>query len=67
MKFVGDNLITTGRLTKLQSGKQDVDSVEKDSEAGLMFEGKPVIEVGDILSFYIEERSMEKFKFKLSD
>ena len=56
----GDNLITTGRLTKLQSGKQDVDSVEKDSEAGLMFEGKPVIEVGDILSFYIEERSMEK-------
>ncbi|HPY08558.1 MAG: translation initiation factor IF-2 [Patescibacteria group bacterium] len=58
--YRGDNLITTGRLTKLQSGKQDVDLVEKDSEAGLMFEGKPVIEEGDILSFYIEERSMEK-------
>jgi len=58
--FRGDNLITTGRLTKLQAGKQDVNSVGKDSEAGLMFEGKPLIEVGDILVFYIEERLTEK-------
>ncbi|MFA6514587.1 MAG: translation initiation factor IF-2 [Patescibacteria group bacterium] len=54
--YRGDNFIVTGKLTRLQSGKQDVNMVEKDQEAGLRYEGKPLVEVGDILVNYIEER-----------
>lgn len=58
--YRGDNFIVGGKLTRLQSGKQDVNMVEKDQEAGLRFEGKPFIEVGDILVNYIEERIVGK-------
>src|SRR5680860_126083 len=51
----GDTLITTGKLARLQAGKQDVNSVEKDNEAGIKYEGKPLIEEGDILVSHIEE------------
>jgi translation initiation factor IF-2 len=54
--YRGDNFIVAGKLTRLQSGKQDVNMVEKDQEAGMRYEGKPMIEVGDILVNYIEER-----------
>ncbi|HZJ41036.1 MAG TPA: translation initiation factor IF-2 [Candidatus Saccharimonadales bacterium] len=54
--YRGDNFIIGGSISRLQSGKQDVKEVEKDQEAGLRFEGKPVIEEGDILAAYIEER-----------
>jgi len=54
------NFIIDGRLTRLQSGKQDVNEVEKDIEAGIKYEGKPVIEVGDILVVYKEERVIDK-------
>lgn len=50
-----DELITTGKLARLQAGKQDVVSVEKDNEAGIKYEGKPLVEVGDILISHIEE------------
>jgi translation initiation factor IF-2 len=50
-----DSLIATGKLSHLQAGKQDVPSVGKDSKAGLLYEGKPIIEEGDILISYIEE------------
>ncbi len=56
----GDNFIVSGKLTRLQSGKQDVETVEQDIEAGLKYEGKPVIEVGDILAVYREERIVDK-------
>jgi translation initiation factor IF-2 len=56
----GDDFIVLGKVTRLQSGKQDVDTVEKDLEAGLKYEGKPLIEEGDILSFYQEERIIDK-------
>jgi translation initiation factor IF-2 len=56
----GDNFIVSGKLTRLQAGKQDVESVEHDVEAGLKYEGKPVIEVGDILSVYREDRIIDK-------
>ena len=52
----GDDFITFGRLTRLQSGKQDVDEVSQDQEAGLKYEGKPLIVVGDILLIYREEK-----------
>jgi len=56
----GDNYLVSGRLTRLQSGKQDVEEVEKDQEAGLRYEGNPVIEKGDILQVYQEERVVDK-------
>ncbi len=56
----GDDFIVSGKLTRLQSGKQDVVSVEKDQEAGLKYEGKPVVAVDDILVIYQEERIVDK-------
>lgn len=56
----GENFIVTGKLTRLQSGKQDVEMVDKDQEAGLKYEGKPLIEVDDILLVYREERVVDK-------
>ncbi|MFA6995389.1 MAG: translation initiation factor IF-2 [Patescibacteria group bacterium] len=55
-----DDFIVSGKLTRLQAGKQDVESVDKDIEAGLKYEGKPIIEVGDILVVYQEERIVDK-------
>ncbi len=46
------SLVAEGKLVQLQSGKQDVSIVETDEECGIKYEGKPVIEVGDILNFY---------------
>ena len=56
----GDDFIVAGKLAKLQSGKLDVKSVEKDQEAGIMFSGEPLIEEGDILNVYKEERIINK-------
>lgn len=56
----GDNFIASGKLVRLQSGKQDVDSVSKDEEAGIKYEGKPVIAVDDILEVYKEEKIINK-------
>lgn len=56
----GDDYIVSGRLTRLQSGKQDVEEVTKDQEAGLKYEGRPVVAVGDILSVFREERIVDK-------
>lgn len=55
-----DNFIASGQLSRLQSGREDVETVEKDTEAGLQFEGKPLIAVGDILEVYREERVVDK-------
>ncbi len=54
--YRGDNFIVGGKLTRLQSGKQDVNEAEKDQEAGIRYEGKPLVEEGDILVAYVEER-----------
>jgi len=56
----GDDFIVLGNITQLQSAKQDVNEVEKDEECGLKYEGKPLIEEGDILSFYQEEKIINK-------
>ncbi len=56
----GDDYIISGRLTRLQSGKQDVDEVEKDQEAGLRYEGEPMVQADDILQIYREERVVDK-------
>lgn len=50
------DIIGQGKLIKLQSGKQDVKSVEINQECGIEYEGKPLIKAGDILQFYKNEK-----------
>ena len=56
----GDEMVALGKLTQLQSGKQNVKEVEKDLECGLRFEGNPIIEEGDIIKMYREEKVIDK-------
>lgn len=56
----GDEMVAIGKLTQLQSGKQNVKEVERDIECGLRFEGNPIIEEGDILKMYREEKIVDK-------
>lgn len=53
-------ILTTGKLTKLQSGKQDVNEVETNQECGIQYEGQPVVLEGDILQFYKEKQVIKK-------
>lgn len=46
-EFIGE-----GKITKLQSGKQDVPIVEKNNECGLQHESKIVVEEGDVLKLH---------------
>ena len=48
--------LASGRITQLQHNKKDVPEVEKGKEAGILFEGEPIIEEGDILEVYREEK-----------
>ncbi|MDD4271320.1 MAG: translation initiation factor IF-2 [Patescibacteria group bacterium] len=49
-------IMAEGRLAKLQIAKQDVSVVDVNQECGINFEGKPVIQVDDILQFYKMEK-----------
>lgn len=53
-------IIATGKLARLQSGKQDVKQVETNEECGILFEGKPLIIEGDILQVYHEDKVIDK-------
>jgi len=56
VNIIRDNeIIGKGKVVQLQHNKQDVLEVEKGREAGVLFEGEPIIEEGDILEFYKEE------------
>jgi translation initiation factor IF-2 len=50
-------MVAQGKIVKLQAGKMDVPSVDKDQECGLQYEGKPVIQEGDILQFFEEKEA----------
>ncbi|MDD4332665.1 MAG: translation initiation factor IF-2 [Patescibacteria group bacterium] len=54
------NIIAMGKMTMLQYNKQEVSSVEENQECGIRYEGKPLIQVGDILQIYKEERIIKK-------
>ncbi|MFA5247698.1 MAG: translation initiation factor IF-2 [Patescibacteria group bacterium] len=54
------DLVAIGRVTKVQAGKMDVPTVEQDQECGIQYEGKPIIEVGDIVQFYEEKEITTK-------
>jgi translation initiation factor IF-2 len=43
-----------GRVVKLQSGKQDVNKLEANQECGIQYEGKIIVQEGDIISLYRE-------------
>ena len=54
--FREDEKLGQGRIVQLQANKADVQTCQKDKECGLLFEGEPMIEKGDILSLFIEEK-----------
>ena len=49
--------IGKGKLMRLQRDKKEVDEVNKGQECGLLFQGTAIIEKGDILEFYEEEKT----------
>jgi translation initiation factor IF-2 len=52
--YRGEALLEKGKLSSLQSGKQDVVSCHEGEECGLKFNGDPVIAEGDVMHFYKE-------------
>lgn len=54
--FRGDEKIGKGKITQLQINKVDVEICQKDKECGMLFEGEPKIEKGDILVMFKEEK-----------
>jgi translation initiation factor IF-2 len=52
--YRGEQLIEKGKLSSLQSGKQEVSSCQEGEECGLKFVGDPIIAEGDRLHFYKE-------------
>ncbi|MCK5416364.1 translation initiation factor IF-2 [Candidatus Parcubacteria bacterium] len=49
-----------GKLTALKIGTDDVKKAEQDEECGIFYEGKHLIEKGDILEFYKETKVVNK-------
>lgn len=56
----GDTVITTGKITQLQSNKQNVKEVAAGNECGMKVECKPVIQVGDVMTAITTESSRRK-------
>jgi len=48
--------MSSGSVKRLESGKQLADKVSAGQECGLSFEGSPIIEAGDVLEFYEEQK-----------
>ncbi len=57
-------IIATGKISKCQTGKQEMKEIPGGSECGLTFEGKTKIEVDDVLEFYTEESKVRKIVFQ---
>jgi translation initiation factor IF-2 len=55
-----NQLMGEGNLAQLQINKQDVDKARAGNECGIRFEGRVVLEVGDILEVYQEEKIEKK-------
>lgn len=51
----GKTKMATGKIVELQSNKVAASEVPEGYECGLKYEGKPVIQVDDILDVYLEE------------
>ena len=55
-----NNFLEQGKITALKIGKEDVTRAEVGAECGLKYEGQPVVQVGDILRVYKEEKVYKK-------
>jgi len=51
----GSEFVTSGKITELQVGKQEVKDAVKGQECGIKFVGQPLIEENDVLDVYKEE------------
>jgi len=58
--FRDEQKLATGTITQLQVNKVDVNEATQGQECGLKYEGKAVIEEGDILEVYQEEKKKKK-------
>ena len=56
----GGEIIGTGKIAQLQSGKQTVNELPEGNEGGLQFDGKLKLEVGDVLEAFVEEEKEKK-------
>lgn len=54
------NIMGVGKLTKLQTAKQEVKEIPQGTEGGVQFEGKVKVEEGDVLEAYKEETKAKK-------
>ncbi len=61
--YRGDEMIGRGKIVDLQQGKQSVKEVPSGTECGLRYEGKVVIEKGDTIEFYTEEKKDRALTF----
>lgn len=57
----GDEIKAKGLLAKLQIQKQEVPDCSEGQECGIKFDGDPIIQAGDILQVYKEEKIKKKF------
>ncbi len=53
-------IVGQGKLLKLQSGRQDVSEILVDQEGGLQVGSQTIVEVGDILQAYREDKLFKK-------
>ncbi|MFA6428816.1 MAG: translation initiation factor IF-2 [Candidatus Buchananbacteria bacterium] len=54
--------VTDGLIGQVQMNKQEVSEVKQGQECGLKYEGKPLVQVGDLLEFYSETRKEKKLQ-----
>ncbi len=52
--------IGTGKINTLQKDKKETDSISKGSECGILYETTTLLERGDILEAYIEEKTKKE-------
>jgi translation initiation factor IF-2 len=57
-------IIGSGKVSLVKSGKQEVKEVPSGSECGIQFDGKIKVEDGDVLEIYTEELKTRKIIFK---
>jgi translation initiation factor IF-2 len=50
-------LVAFGDVTSVRCGKEEVTEVSEEQDCGITFVGDPIIQEGDIIQFYIEEKT----------
>lgn len=48
--------VTVGKITRMECFRKQVEHVAEGQECGITFDGKPLIEEGDVIEFYQEEK-----------